>query len=141
MFSDPHKTHKYTVWAERRVLERGGGTYNNYRALKGYMTEVTGILEMGPFQQRDLKTYIKFHYRTGTHCITINSKQQSVSLQKLTVRRLATKFQSMLFVQTTPGLCTDPDQSNQTLPSLFSIRSILILYYLLVCLPSCLIPS
>lgn len=57
--------HKHTVWAERRVLERGDGTYSNYWAVIGYMTEVTGILDMGPFQHHDLQTYIKFHYNTA----------------------------------------------------------------------------
>jgi len=49
------------------------------------VTEVTGILDMGSFQQHDLQTYIKFHYNTAlqnklsTHCITINSRQHSQS--------------------------------------------------------------
>jgi len=51
--------------AERRVLERGDGTNSNYWAVISYATEVTGILDMGPFQQHDLQTYIKFHYNTA----------------------------------------------------------------------------
>jgi len=53
------------------------------RIVKGYMTEVSGILNMGPFQQHDLQTYIKFHYNTALqnklnmHCSTINSKQHT----------------------------------------------------------------
>ena len=36
LFSDPHKTHKYTVWVERRILNvKPGGTHNNHWALNG----------------------------------------------------------------------------------------------------------
>jgi hypothetical protein len=120
------------------------GTYSNHWAWKDYMTELiywTWALS-NSMTYRPTSNFITApHYSTSwVPNALLLMPRSTASFHRPRVHRLANKFRSMFCVPTTPVLCTDPDQSNQTLPFIF-YRSILILYYLLLCLPSGLISS
>jgi len=49
LFSDPHWTQKYTVWAEPRIVECWtGGKYSDHGALRGQSTVVSKYLLRNP---------------------------------------------------------------------------------------------